>query len=434
MSSNTLSPTKGVSRRDSDIAISVENLAKSYTIQHQERATTITGAALSRIKNPVQKMETETFWALNGVSFEVKRGEVIGIIGRNGAGKSTLLKVLSRITEPTRGRAVMHGRVGSLLEVGTGFHPELTGRENVFLNGAVLGMARQEVVRQFDAIVDFSGTEKFLDTPVKRYSSGMYVRLAFAVAAHLNPEILIVDEVLAVGDSEFQKKCLGKMKDVAGQGRTVLFVSHAMNSVLQLCSRCIYMKQGLVKADGPAREVIDGYITEGITGIYEKTWSLEDAPGNEIGRILSVRALNAKSESTGDFALSESIILEMEYVVLKSGTEITPLFHVLDSREVCLFANANVDNLEWADRKYDPGVYRVRVTIPKNLFNDGTYNVTAFLVQGYNVLLAKEDNVIQFELHDDGSGRGGYTGPMMGVLRPQLPWEFEQIAGGERIK
>jgi lipopolysaccharide transport system ATP-binding protein len=246
MSSSVLSRTdsRPVSprRRDSDIAISVEDLAKAYTIQHQEKPTTLTEAALGRIKNPIQRMETETFWALNGVSFDVKRGEVVGIIGRNGAGKSTLLKVLSRITEPTRGRAVLHGRVGSLLEVGTGFHPELTGRENVFLNGAVLGMSRQEVLSQFDAIVDFSGTEKFLDTPVKRYSSGMYVRLAFAVAAHLNPEILIVDEVLAVGDGDFQKKCLGKMEDAARSGEQFLCQPQHGDHQLALY-RCIYMQK-----------------------------------------------------------------------------------------------------------------------------------------------------------------------------------------------
>ena len=233
-------------QNNQDTAISVQDLAKSYTILHEERQTTLIHTAMARAKKPLQRPKKETFWALNGVSFDVKKGEVIGIIGRNGAGKSTLLKVLSRITEPTRGRAVLQGRVGSLLEVGTGFHPELTGRENVYLNGAILGMTRSEINRQFDAIVDFSGTEKFLDTPVKRYSSGMYVRLAFAVAAHLNPEILIVDEVLAVGDMDFQKKCLGKMKDVSGEGRTVLFVSHAMNSVLQLCSRCMQFLKCLV--------------------------------------------------------------------------------------------------------------------------------------------------------------------------------------------
>ena len=214
---------------------------------------------MERAKTPLKRPEKETFWALNGVSFDVKKGEVVGIIGRNGAGKSTLLKVLSRITEPTVGKAVLRGRVGSLLEVGTGFHPELTGRENVYLNGAILGMTQSEINRQFDAIVDFSGTEKFLDTPVKRYSSGMYVRLAFAVAAHLNPEILIVDEVLAVGDAEFQKKCLGKMQDVTDSGRTVLFVSHNEAAVRRICQKCIYLKDGKVDFVGTPDDTFRHY-------------------------------------------------------------------------------------------------------------------------------------------------------------------------------
>jgi lipopolysaccharide transport system ATP-binding protein len=242
-------------------AISVRGLSKSYTIAHnRERHTTLAEAIVSRIKHPIQRPSTETFWALRDVSFDIQSGEVVGIIGRNGAGKSTLLKILSRITEPTEGEIDVYGRIGSLLEVGTGFHQELTGRENIFLNGAILGMRRAEIQRQFDAIIDFAGVEQFLDTPVKRYSSGMYVRLAFAVAAHLNPEILIVDEVLAVGDSEFQKKCLGKMKDVASGGRTVLFVSHQMQAISTLCSKAIFMHGGRVDFIGPTADGIARYL------------------------------------------------------------------------------------------------------------------------------------------------------------------------------
>lgn len=251
----------------SDVIIKIEDLGKKYIISHAQSTggytalrDVISNKAKAVIKKKEQFPAKEEFWALKDVNFEIKRGEAVGIIGRNGAGKSTLLKILSRITEPTTGRIELNGRVASLLEVGTGFHPELTGRENIFLNGAILGMTRVEIRKKFDEIVDFSGVEKFLDTPVKRYSSGMYVRLAFAVAAHLEPEILVVDEVLAVGDAEFQKKCLGKMDDVAKQhGRTVLFVSHHMSSVLQLCKKCIWLSNGTVFMDGNSKDVIVEY-------------------------------------------------------------------------------------------------------------------------------------------------------------------------------
>ena len=254
----------------SDIAVSVRGLSKSYTIAHnQPQHSTVAEALLHKMRHPRQKAEKETFWALKDVDFDIHKGDVVGIIGRNGAGKSTLLKVLSRITEPTRGKAVLNGRVGSLLEVGTGFHAELTGRENIFLNGAILGMTKREIAQQFDAIVDFSGVEQFLDTPVKRYSSGMYVRLAFAVAAHLNPEIMIVDEVLAVGDAEFQKKCLGKMQDVAKSGRTVLFVSHHMQSVSVLCSKAMFLERGQVTylgdVPGAVRRYMDSFEKAALT-------------------------------------------------------------------------------------------------------------------------------------------------------------------------
>ena len=244
----------------SDIALSVRALSKAYTIAHNAAShVTLTEAALARLRRPLARPQRETFWALKDVSFDIKRGDVVGVIGRNGAGKSTLLKILSRITEPTEGEIDVYGRIGSLLEVGTGFHPELTGRENIYLNGAILGMRKAEIRKQFDAIVDFAGVEKFLDTPVKRYSSGMYVRLAFAVAAHLETEILVVDEVLAVGDAEFQRKCLGKMKDVARGGRTVLFVSHHMQSVQVLCNCALYLDRGQCPYFGVVEGAVDRY-------------------------------------------------------------------------------------------------------------------------------------------------------------------------------
>ena len=249
-----------------DVAISVRGLSKSYTIAHNhEKHSTLAETLLHRVRRPFERPETETFWALRDISFDIKRGDVVGVIGRNGAGKSTLLKILSQITEPTHGEIDLYGRIGSLLEVGTGFHPELTGRENIYLNGAILGMRKSEITSQFDAIVEFAGVDRFLDTPVKRYSSGMYVRLAFAVAAHLNPEILIVDEVLAVGDAEFQKKCMGKMKDVASTGRTVIFVSHNIAAVQTLCTSGIMLRDGGMVTHGAVESAISSYLAESTT-------------------------------------------------------------------------------------------------------------------------------------------------------------------------
>jgi lipopolysaccharide transport system ATP-binding protein len=265
-----------------DIAISVRNLSKSYSIAHNAtNHTTLAEALMHRLRRPMQRAERETFWALRDLSLDIKKGSVVGVIGRNGAGKSTFLKILSRITEPTSGKIELYGRIGSLLEVGTGFHPELTGRENVYLNGQILGMRRKEIDRQFDAIVEFADVEKFLDTPVKRYSSGMYVRLAFAVAAHLNSEILVIDEVLAVGDAEFQKKCLGKMGDVAKSGRTVLFVSHNMNAVASLCDSAVLLNRGKVEMIGGTMDVLDHYSSSIESGEY---FDLTDHPNRSGGR------------------------------------------------------------------------------------------------------------------------------------------------------
>jgi lipopolysaccharide transport system ATP-binding protein len=265
----------------SDLAISVRGLSKSYTIRHQdEHHITLAEQLLHRARHPFVRQERETFWALTDVTLDVHQGEVLGVIGRNGAGKSTLLKLLSRITPPTRGEVRLYGRVGSLLEVGTGFHPELTGRENVYLNGAILGMRTKEIDRRFDEIVTFAGVEKFLDTPVKRFSSGMYVRLAFGVAAHLDTEILLVDEVLAVGDAEFQRKCLGKMEDVASAGRTVLFVSHQLASIRQVCGTAVEFEKGVIRNAGDARDVIENYLADVSTeSVGERSFSVAGRPG-----------------------------------------------------------------------------------------------------------------------------------------------------------
>lgn len=295
-----------------DLAIAVRGVSKSYTIAHNApRHTTAAEALLHRIRHPFDRSAKETFWALRDIDFEIKKGEVVGVIGRNGAGKSTLLKLLSRITEPTTGTIELYGRLGSLLEVGTGFHPELTGRENVFLNGAILGMTRREIEKEFDNIVAFAGVEQFLDTPVKRYSSGMYVRLAFAVAAHLNPEILIVDEVLAVGDAEFQKKCLGAMQDVAKSGRTVLFVSHQMQAINALCTSGIYLNKGRVGYMGDVQTTIQHYMS------VKQTQQLEDAeeikrPGSGEFRFTTF------TTDKGTYLSTDDIHLEMEISCLRN--------------------------------------------------------------------------------------------------------------------
>ncbi len=282
--------------------------------------------------------EDGSFWALRDVSFEVQPGEVVGIIGRNGSGKSTLLKILSQITAPTTGRVELHGRVASLLEVGTGFHPELSGRENVFLNGAILGMTKTEIRRKFDEIVAFAEIEQFIDTPVKRYSSGMYVRLAFAIAAHLEPEILVLDEVLAVGDVAFQNKCLGKMGDVARAGRTVIFVSHNMQAVNTLCQRAILLRDGRIHRAGPNTEVVRIYLESRVDQPAEVCWEGDAAPGNELARLHSVRVLNDRSEAKADHDIANSILLEMQLSVLQPGSRIDVSFHVLNKDNLCLFA------------------------------------------------------------------------------------------------
>lgn len=292
-----------------DIAISVRNLSKAYVIAHNApKHTTLAEAMMHRVRSPFARAARETFWALRDLSLDIKKGEVVGVIGRNGAGKSTFLKVLSRITEPTSGKIDLFGRVGSLLEVGTGFHPELTGRENVYLNGQILGMRKREIDRQFDAIVEFAGVEKFLDTPVKRYSSGMYVRLAFAVAAHLSSEILVIDEVLAVGDMEFQKKCLGKMGDVARSGRTVLFVSHSMQAITSLCDRGIVLNDGRVLYDGATGEAVDLYMNKVLGGAAANGIDPRRRPGSGEYRFEHVVpakvAFNPADEKTIRFRLA----------------------------------------------------------------------------------------------------------------------------------
>ena len=358
-----------------DCAVSVRGVSKSYAISHGDQGhNTLVSALVDRLRHPLRRLKLETFWALREVSFDIRKGDVVGIIGRNGAGKSTLLKILSRITQPTAGEVHVFGRVGSLLEVGTGFHPELTGRENVFLNGAILGMSKAEIRRQFDAIVDFAGVEKFLDTPVKRYSSGMYVRLAFAVAAHLRSDILIVDEVLAVGDAEFQQKCLGKIKDVSGAGRTVIFVSHNMASVQMLCNRAVVLTSGTVSTQGPVETAISDYMDRGQNASVGER---KDRTGNGAARCTSIQLLDesgavCRSVASGD-PLKIRLTLHANRQIPRAfpginitsalGTRVATFYEGFLNSATSLRPGDNVVELTVKRLDLMPASYRVDVTI-----------------------------------------------------------------------
>ncbi|HEX8321716.1 ABC transporter ATP-binding protein [Longimicrobium sp.] len=367
----------------------------------------------------------EEMWALREVSFEVGRGEVLGIIGRNGAGKSTLLKVLSRITDPTAGRAEVHGRVGSLLEVGTGFHPELTGRDNVFLNGSILGMDREHIRRSFDEIVEFAGVSAFIDTPVKRYSSGMYLRLAFAVAAHLEPEVLIMDEVLAVGDASFQKKCLGKMEDVAREGRTVLFVSHDMAAISRLCSRTLLLDGGRVLADGSTAGVIAAYLRSGLGTTAERAWEAGEEPGNDVARLLAVRVKDESGRRADAVDIRRPVAVEVEFEVRAPGHVLVPNLHFHSEQGGIAFVSVEGDP-EWRGRPRPVGRYVSTAWIPGNLLAEGTLVVDVAISTLDPVSVhAHERDAVAFQVVDslDGdSARGDYAGPLPGVVRPLLRW------------
>ncbi len=360
----------------SDSVITVENLSKRYVIGHQgNKGDGLRHRVEAALRNPFQWLQKrkrekaaarEEFWALKDVSFEIKQGEVVGFIGRNGAGKSTLLKVLSRITEPTSGRISITGRVASLLEVGTGFHPELTGRENVFLNGAILGMSKAEIKRKFDEIVAFAEIEKFLDTPVKRYSSGMYVRLAFAVAAHLEPEILIVDEVLAVGDAEFQKKCMGKMQDVSKGGRTILFVSHSISAITKLCRKCAILKSGKLIKFGPTDEVIPHYLSSGQQTDGIRTWTLEAQNDHDPRvRLRAMRILSPEGDITGHVDIRRPFTIEIEYEIVKAIPPFRVALRFLTSDGTVAFTTSESADPSYENKPCDPGSYKTNCFMPR---------------------------------------------------------------------
>lgn len=418
--------------------IKVQGLGKQYRIGTSGSAySTLREVLTTKLRSPLSlqrnKPRDQKIWALRDVSFEVNPGEVVGIIGRNGAGKSTLLKILSRITEPTTGRAELYGRVASLLEVGTGFHPELTGRENIFLNGSILGMMRKEIEQRFDEIVAFAEVERFIDTPVKRYSSGMHVRLAFAVAAHLEPEILIVDEVLSVGDAQFQKKCLDKMEDVGKHGRTVLFVSHNMPAVTRLCQRAILLDEGQVLEDGPVHSIVSMYLRSGMGTTAVREWHGTQCPGNEIVRLSAVRVRSEDGDISEAVDIRRPVGIEMEFEVLRSGHILVPNYHFGNEEGLCVFVAGDQDPI-WRQTPRPKGQYISTAWIPGNLLSEGTLIVGA-AVSTMNPVHTHffERDAVAFQVIDtlDGdSARGDYAGAFPGVVRPMLRWAT-QLKQGE---
>jgi len=429
----------------SNWVIRCEGLSKLYRIGLKEQVhETLAGTVVDFLRTPVRNFkrlrslanisaaeanDADVIWALRAVSFEVREGEVFGIIGANGAGKSTLLKTLSGITEPSSGRALIRGRVASLLEVGTGFHSELTGRENVYLNGTILGMKKAEVDKKFDEIVAFSGVEKFIDTPVKRYSSGMKVRLGFAVAAHLDPEILLIDEVLAVGDASFQKKCIGKMEDVAQGGRTVLFVSHNMGAVSKLCNRAILLDGGVVVQEGEADDVVSDYLANAGNEPGEVRWSDPAcAPGGDAARIVAVRAYSEERDMP-PFPIDRPLKLEVDYLILQEGARTYVAFRLTDPAGSFVLASMNAPETALAEDPYfctplSRGVYRTTCTIPAEVLNDIRYSLSVSIVSlpPPNVL-AEVNDAITFSILDTGKMRPAWlAGRWPGTVRMRLKW------------
>jgi lipopolysaccharide transport system ATP-binding protein len=444
----------------SDIAVSAEGLSKVYRIGLKDQAhDSLAGALIDFVRSPVRNYRkyrslyrfddvgatesngaraapADIVWALRDVSFEIKHGEVVAFVGRNGAGKSTLLKILSRITPPTRGRAEIRGRVASLLEVGTGFHYELTGRENVYLNGTILGMTKKEIDRKFDEIVDFSGIERFIDTPVKRYSSGMAVRLAFSVAAHLEPEILIVDEVLAVGDAAFQQKCINKMQDVGKQGRTILFVSHNMAAVNMLCSRAILIRDGTIGMAGSPDEVIAAYVSTGTGLSSSREWSdPTTAPAGEVARLRAIRVVSRDGKSIDAADIRSDIGLEMVFDVMQPGAVLLPHYLLYNEQGSMVFKTHDTDPA-WLRRARPAGTYTSTAWIPGNLLAAGRYFVSvALITRSPDVKQFYEGQIISFNVLDnmgDGTARGDWSGAFGGVVRPFLTWTT-RYAGADEL-
>lgn len=416
----------------SDNVITVEGLGKKYLLSHQQ-ATQYTALRdviserARKLARGIMRRQTagsslrEEFWALQDISFQIQQGDRLGIIGRNGAGKSTLLKILSKITPPTLGRVRLKGRVASLLEVGTGFHPELTGRENIFLNGAILGMTRSEIRRKFDEIVAFAEIEKFLDTPVKRYSSGMYVRLAFAVAAHLEPEILLVDEVLAVGDAEFQKRCLGKMDEVATEeGRTILFVSHNMGAIKRLCPQTIYLRQGHLERFAKTEQVIGEYISQGLATRGQVIWEDTDpSAGDNHVRVHSLTMRGQEGKASSDFDFLDPITVEIDYQMLVAA-QVRLILSIHNDAGVHVFITNDVEAVAHPITK-QPGHYLASCTMPGHLLNDAQYFVTLYVDIPNYKMIVRQEGILSFRVHAT-SGVAARRDNVYGVVCPEVRW------------
>ncbi|AKB45109.1 ABC transporter ATP-binding protein [Methanosarcina vacuolata] len=408
--------------------IEVKHLSKQYNIGVDGTYKTFCDSFTSAVRHPLKMLKeshkpNDTFWALNDVNFEIEQGEIVGIIGRNGAGKSTLLKILSRITYPTEGEIILRGRVGSLLEVGTGFHPELTGRENIYFNGAILGMKKREIDEKFEEIVKFSGVEKFLDTPVKRYSSGMQVRLAFSVAANLDPEILLVDEILAVGDAEFQKKCLGKMEDVAKKGKTVLFVSHNLDAITTLCNRVILLNGGRNVADGTPTEMVSLYMLKESPKKLDVDYNKKNI-GDKFTKLLRVRIIKKDRTTSNTIVVNENFGIETTYQILEEGYKPSANFLISTQAGTKVFQSLETKT----EGIFTKGKYRSIAWIPANLLNNETYILNIALTTHNPVYIHCQTEIL-FSVQDDLNAitRGDYKLQMHGVIRPYLFWETEKI-------
>jgi lipopolysaccharide transport system ATP-binding protein len=422
----------------SNLAFRVENLGKLYRIGERNAQNTLREVLVNIASRPIKRLralapgkrkdllEGTAHWALRHVSFDVKQGEVVGIIGHNGAGKSTLLKILSRVTEPTEGRVEGYGRVASLLEVGTGFHPELTGRENVYLNGVIMGMRKAEIDRKFDEIVAFAEIEKFLDTPVKRYSSGMYVRLAFAVAAHLEPEILIVDEVLAVGDVAFQNKCLGKIEGVVQEGHTVLFVSHNMAAVQSLCGRVLWFRAGRIAMEGPPGAVVPQYLQTSVSTLTERVWNdIATAPGNDQVRLHSATVRPVHGTASDPIRVDTPMVIELQYWNLKPGAYLNINLQLYNAQGIVIFEAGPIHEPIW--RPLPAGLFQDVCHIPGNLLNDGLHRVVLQAISNQGTLLHNEDDILVFDVQDTTDFRAGWFGKWPGAVRPILEWDRKLI-------
>jgi len=417
--------------------INIENVGKQYRVASGKRPAYATlrdalvGAfdrSVKRLTGRAEPSEEDTFWALRGIDLDVHPGERLGIVGCNGAGKSTLLKILSRITEPSEGRVRLYGRVGSLLEVGTGFHGELTGRENIYLNGAILGMKHAEIARNFDEIVAFADIDRFLNTPVKRYSTGMYMRLAFAVAAHLQPEILIVDEVLAVGDAAFQKKCLGKMSQVSRDGRTVIFVSHNMGAVQTLCSRVLWLAGGRVVQEGEPSRVISDYLKTTLSTMNQQTWSDPNmAPGNERVRIHRAAVVPTNGALQDHFTVHTPLRVEFEYWNLVPGAQLNLSVIVRTEEGVPIFSTSSFRGADWNGQPLPAGLFRSSFDIPADLLNDGTHRVQLEIRKSERDLVFYMEDILVFDVLDAVEERAVWFGKRIGAVRPTFEWQTAMI-------